>query len=171
MRVKKALQGHPESPRLWATLIKKIILYLNFKPCYHEPCLYVNKNFQGKTVYFLRQVDDFAVSSTSTSICNAVISAINSQMTIVIKSLGTVNRFNGVDIDQTREYIKISNRTYIRKILSSKGWLDATIPENDTIKYTPMHNDNAYNTMVDNSTPIPGKELHAIEKIMGFTYK
>ena len=133
MRVKKALQGHPESPRLWATLIKKIILYLNFKPCYHEPCLYVNKNFQGKTVYFLRQVDDFAVSFTSTAICNAVISAINSKMTIDIKSICTVNRFNGVDVDQTREYIKISNRTYIRKILSSKGWLDATILDNSTI--------------------------------------
>ena len=39
MRVKKALQGHPESPRLWATLIDNIIIAIGFKPCHHEPCL------------------------------------------------------------------------------------------------------------------------------------
>jgi len=171
MRVKKALQGHPESPRLWATLINKIIIDLGFKPCYHEPCLYVNKNFNGETVYFLRQVDDFAVSASSKTICDSVISAINSKMTIDIKSLGTVNRFNGVDIDQTQEYIKVSTGTYIKKILTSKGWLDAAIPDNSTIKYTPMHSDNTYNKLIDESIPIPDKELPAVEKEMGFTYK
>ena len=29
LRVKKALQGHPESPRLWATLIDKLLKQLN----------------------------------------------------------------------------------------------------------------------------------------------
>ena len=33
--VQGALQGHPESPRLWAQLIDKIILKLNLKPCTH----------------------------------------------------------------------------------------------------------------------------------------
>ena len=37
MRVKKALQGHPESPCLWAKLINKIILKLGFVPCHHVP--------------------------------------------------------------------------------------------------------------------------------------
>ena len=92
-------------------------------------------------------------------------------MTIDIKSLGVINRFNGVDIDQIQEYIKVSNCTYIKKILTSKGWLEAEIPENSTIKYTPMYSDNAYNQLIDESTPIPDKELHTVEKEMGFTYK
>ena len=33
MRVLKALQGHPESPRLWATLIDAIIQKLDLIPC------------------------------------------------------------------------------------------------------------------------------------------
>ena len=37
MRVKKALQGHLESPRLWAQLIDRIICKLHLKPCAHEP--------------------------------------------------------------------------------------------------------------------------------------
>ena len=64
MRVQGALQGHPESPRLWSILIDKIIQNLNLKPCHHEPCLYYTSDYNhtGKTVLFLRQVDDFAVA-------------------------------------------------------------------------------------------------------------
>ena len=53
--VQGALQGHPESPRLWAQLIDKIILKLNLKPCTHEPCLYYTDNYNntGKKVIFL----------------------------------------------------------------------------------------------------------------------
>ena len=62
--VNGALQGHPESARLWSKLIDKIIKELGLQPCTHEPCLYYTHNYQhtGKKVYFLRQVDDFAVS-------------------------------------------------------------------------------------------------------------
>ena len=62
MQVKKALHGHPESPRLWAQLIDKIIQDLNLYPCKHEPNLYYSSDYinTGKRVLFLRQVDDFA---------------------------------------------------------------------------------------------------------------
>ena len=92
-------------------------------------------------------------------------------MIIDITSLGVINRFNGVDIDQTQEYINVSNCIYIKKILISKGWLDAKILTNSNIKYTPMHSDNTYNKLIDESIPIPDKELNAVEKEMGFTYK
>ena len=35
MWVKKALQGHSESPRLWATIIHNINIKLGFTPCHH----------------------------------------------------------------------------------------------------------------------------------------
>jgi len=64
MCVKKALQGHPESPCLWAILIDDIIQKLNLQPCTHEPNLYYSNNYNdtGKEVLILRQVDDFAIS-------------------------------------------------------------------------------------------------------------
>ena len=59
--VKKALQGHPEAPRAWATLINRILITkLHLQPTKHEPCLYYG-TFQGKEILFLRQVDDFDV--------------------------------------------------------------------------------------------------------------
>ena len=33
-------------------------------------------------------------------------------MTIKVKPLGIIDRFNGVDIAQTKNYIKLSNETY-----------------------------------------------------------
>ena len=47
VKVLKAMQGHPESPRLWAILINNIILDLGFTPCRHEPCLYHNPSYDG----------------------------------------------------------------------------------------------------------------------------
>jgi hypothetical protein len=39
--VQKALQGHPELPRLWDKYISKMITEeLGFKSTVHEPCLY-----------------------------------------------------------------------------------------------------------------------------------
>ena len=170
MRVKKALQGHPESPRLWTILIDKIIQDLGFKPCHHEPCLYVNTNYNGEKVYFLRQVDDFAISARTEAIANEVINKINSKLSIDIKPLGIINRFNGVDIQQSRHFIKLYNKTYIRKILRDKNWLNASIPGNHT-KYLPMHNDRTYNKSIETSDPISPSELPSVEKEFGFTYK
>ena len=61
VKVHKALQGHPESPRLWAKLIDKVITDLGFQTCRHEPCLYYHPDYKGQEIYFIRQVDDFAI--------------------------------------------------------------------------------------------------------------
>ena len=41
-------------------------------------------------------------------------------MTIRVKPLGVIERFNGVDVQQTDLYIKLSNATYINKIIQDK---------------------------------------------------
>ena len=91
-------------------------------------------------------------------------------MSINIKSLGITNRFNGVDIQQSRDFVKVYNKSYIEKILKDKGWLDAQIPGNHK-RHIPMHNDPEYNTEIDTATPIPLNELPSIQKEFGFSYK
>ena len=101
--MKKALQGHPESPLLWAQLIDKIIKELNLQACAHEPNLYYTDNYNsnGKNVLFMKQVDDFCVSCEDRNAAKAVINAINAKMTIDVKKLGLISRFNGMDVQQT----------------------------------------------------------------------
>jgi hypothetical protein len=111
VRVHNAIQGHPESPRLWEKHIDKILQQLGLTPTTHEPCLY-SGDFHGERVLFLRQVDDFAVASSNKDTAIALINAINSQMRIDVKHLGIIDRFNGLDVHQTRFYVKITCEKY-----------------------------------------------------------
>lgn len=121
--VNKALQGHPEAPRAWAMLIHKILTTkLKLKSTTHEPCLYYGQ-FNGQDILFLRQVDDFAVAAPTESIATQVIEEIDKYMSIKIKDLGLLQRYNGVDIKQTKHYITIHNPTYIDKIVQEHQWM------------------------------------------------
>ena len=172
MRAKRALQGHPESPRLWAKLVDRIIRKLNLKACTHEPNLYYTSNYKGTTekkVLLLRQVDDFAISCQDEKLCEEVIADIQSEMTIAINKLGRLNRFNGVDIEQTRHYVKLFNKTYIRKILRNHKWLDDEMPMGAFP--TPMSSDSKYQRMLENAKSLTELEQHKLEKELGFTYR
>jgi deoxyuridine 5'-triphosphate nucleotidohydrolase len=121
--VHKALQGHPEAPRAWAILIDKILQEkLHLKPTMHEPCLYYGK-FNGHDVLFLRQVDDFAVAAENSKIATDIINKIDTFLSIKIKDLGQLERYNGVDIVQARNFITINNPTYIDKIVNEHRWM------------------------------------------------
>ena len=46
-----AMQGHPESPRLWEKHADRILRGIGFKPTVHEPCLYSGL-IEGERVLF-----------------------------------------------------------------------------------------------------------------------
>ena len=166
--VQGALQGHPESPRLWSKLIDKIIQQLNLQPCTQEKNLYYTNNYnnQGKTVLLLRQVDDFAVACEDEATASTVISDINSKMTIDVKKLGRISRFNGMDILQTRRYVKLFNETYINKILLRHPWL---FQEQKVTVESPMHDTPAHMHKLESA--VPEENLSALENEMGFGYR
>jgi deoxyuridine 5'-triphosphate nucleotidohydrolase len=169
--VYKALQGHPESPRLWAKLIDKIIQELDLKPCKHEPCLYYTNNYKntGKKVLFLRQVDDFSVACEDKTLAKDIIKEINNKMTIDVKELGLIDRFNGVDIKQTREYIKLSNQTYVNKIIDHHPWLQE---DHNTHRLPiPMRADPGYLRKIESAEPLTEPEVKLLEKEYGFKYR
>jgi dUTPase len=172
LRVQKALQGHPESPRLWATLIDGIIKRFNLQPCTHEPNLYFTNNYKGtnKKVLFLRQVDDFAIACEDSALAEQVIADINNMMTIDVKLLGIITRFNGIDIDQCREYVKIHNTTYIDQIIAKNPWLnDDTSPL--SIFPLPMNPDKAHLKELEQTAPLTPEERLQAEKDYQFGYR
>ena len=122
VRVCHAIQGHPESPRLWEKHIDAILQDMGFTPTRHEPCLYRGL-VKGELVFFLRQVDDFSVAASSPETCSSIIRYIDSKMSLDVKDLGLISRFNGMDIHQTKYYVKITCERYIRKMLQHHGWL------------------------------------------------
>ena len=71
----------------------------------------------------LRQVDDFSVSATDQTVCQDIIAQIGSHLTVPLNDLGIIRKFKGVNVHQTKWYIKISCEDYLMKILMHHEWL------------------------------------------------
>ena len=101
VHVQRAIQCHPESPRLWQEFIDDILIsMLGFTPTTHEKCL-DHKIIKNDTVYILRQVDDIAVVADTEATGTKIIHDINKFLKSKIKVDGITNLFNGIDITQT----------------------------------------------------------------------
>jgi hypothetical protein len=67
----------------------------------------------------MRQVDDFTIAALDTQTSDILMDLIDDRLKIPIKCQGYLEKYNGVDILQTRYYIEMSIQTYIHKICES----------------------------------------------------
>jgi hypothetical protein len=165
----KNLQGHPEGPRLWDIHIRGIVCdKLGFAHTTHEQCLYFKRTEAAGLILILRQVDDFIIAAKDLSICKAIRAEIQGYMANPLNDLGIIKRFNGVDILQTRHYVKVHCETYIGRIVTHHGWTNekaANLP-------LPMKTDTAYQAMIQLAEgPEDPKEQQTLETAMGFSYR
>jgi hypothetical protein len=120
-----AMQGHPELQRLWEKHIDQILRDIGLTPTIHEPCIYSGL-ILGERILFMRQVNNFAISAPSQQIANHLLDLIDNKLSIPMKCQGLVMLYNGLDILQTRDYIKVSCKTYINRISNihlTRGWM------------------------------------------------
>ena len=167
VRDHNAIQGHPESPRLWEKHIHQILKQLGLKATTQAPCVYTGQ-IEGQGVLFLRQVDDFAIAAQDITTAMTLIDRINAKMRIQIKTMGIIDRFNGLDIHQTRNYIKLTCEKYLHKAMTAHKWVhEQPIAE----KPTPLPSDAAYiQTLESAPRPNTTAEQAALRKEMGFNY-
>ena len=120
--VHHAIQGHPESARLWFDYIDNVFRSkLSFASCPLEPCV-CSGNFQGHKILLLRQVDDFIVACSNEFIYSQLLDAFDSHLRKKVKRQRLFCSFNGLDLEQGQSFIKVSCTTYIRKILKGHKW-------------------------------------------------
>ena len=165
-----AIQGHPESPRLWQLHIDSILLKLGFKPTHHEPCIYRNttKRFGEDEIFLLRQVDDFAVACDSQRTAENVWDALDEYLSEPLKRESSyVKRHNGIDIDQTKWFIKVHCQTYIEKICKSKSFSFDNIHS----KPIPLSADNAFMSKLETSGSVDATLIKQLEDKYGFKYR
>lgn len=166
LKVNKALQGHPEAPRLWHEHVDKILIKeLGFTATTHEMCL-CHKKVDGDIILLLRQVDDFSIASTSPTHCEKVRQDIESRTQNPLNYLGVIKRFNGIDTLQTRDFVKTSCETHIDKMTSHHGWQN----EAASNQPTPMGADSESLRKLELSKgPEDPAEAQAPETEMGFS--
>ena len=168
MKAQHAIQGHPESSRLWQLYIDSILKDIGFEATTHEPHVYrLPDNVMGEEVILLRQVDDFALGCDTNDVAERIWNLIDSKMSVPLKREGFLSRFNGIDAEQTNAYIKIYCGTYISKIMKSKQF-DLTVTKN---KPLPMQSGAQYIRLLDSTVGSPSeKERQNMEREMGFKY-
>jgi hypothetical protein len=124
-----AMQGHPESPHLWEKHADKILQEIRLTPTIHEPCLY-SGTFNNQRVLFMRQVDDFAIATPDAKTSDMLMDLIDKKLSIPIKRQGYLDMYNGVDIYQTKHYIKLNVKTFINKVFTKHiaTWMKTSHP-------------------------------------------
>ena len=93
-----------------------------FQTWTHESCLYYKRDDNNNIILITRQVDDLKVSAKDSKTCDKLAEAIQKWLTFPLNFLGTVQRFNGVDVKQTQNYNHIHCSTYINKIVEHHNW-------------------------------------------------
>ena len=168
VQVHHAIQGHPESPRLWQLHIDNILKKIGFQATTHEPCIYVLYT-QTETIYMLRQVDDFAIACDKQSTAIHYWDCLDKYLKEPLKrEKGLMTRHNGIDIVQTQDAITLHCATYLKKIMSSKTF-DMTLPKDKPI---PMLSDNAYMRMLESTKgPQDTETKRSFEHTNGFKYR
>jgi hypothetical protein len=112
-------------------------------------CLYYKGDKDGRNlILVLRQVDDFIISANLLATTSEIKAQIQSKMTNPLNDLDIIQRFNGVDIQQTRHYVNVD------------GWLNLLALN------TPIpSNTGTYRRSTDE------KQKQALEQEMGFSYR
>ena len=168
VKVMQAIQGHPESPRLWNLHIDSILSKMGFKSTTHEPCIYIRYT-TTETIYLLRQVDDFAIACDDKATATKYWDELDTHLKEPLKrESGLISRHNGIDIIQSDHGIKMHCETYLKKILMSKTF-DMTTSKH---KALPMDSDTKHIRVLDNDIgPKDAIQHKALEESIGFKYR
>jgi len=118
--VNGSLQGHPDSGEVWQTKANEVLASYKFQTTTHEPCLYRGM-FKGKEILICRQVDDMLIAGEDMNIVRQFAEEISKHLKVTIGAQPSTH-YNGLDILQTQEGIKLYCGTYIRKLQKAHGW-------------------------------------------------
>ena len=120
----------------------------------------------------MRQVDDFTIAAPDERTANILLDMIDNQLSIPLKRQGLLDMFNGIDVTQTRDYIKIDCHSYINKFCAKylDTWLNK-VPMTEN-RPTPLPTDTTwikkFNAAVGPSDP---KEQAKLATKMQVNYK
>jgi len=176
--IKRALQGHPESGRLWEYHINAILESpeLNFKTTTHDRTTFTS-TFDGEQVYLLRQVDDFSLACTNEALANRIYDIIGSKLQLPnedkppFAKMGLINDFNGIDVAQTDSHIEISCGSHIDRLATTHGWKEDRKLKADAKTIAPL-NTEALKQVYEQKGPLEGTSEHReLEDKAGFSYR
>ena len=149
---------------------------LNFKSTTHDKTIY-RTVYKGETIYLLRQVDDFAFACNDEATAIEIYDIIGKQLRLPNENkdpftyLGLVKDFNGIDVEQSKEYIQISCVNYIDHVITSHGWNNEKTMQPLSKPRSPLSTE-SLNQLPKHEGYKEGTKEHAeLEAKSGFSYR
>ena len=173
----RALQGHPEAGVLWERMITDILINkMGFRNTAHEKNLYTGL-IDGQEVIVCRQVDDFASGSATKETAEKFIEEVRKHVEAEYAGLGIettqgmYQRYNGIDIFQARDFVKLSAETYIDRMMQTHGWDAPSKSPTAESKAVPLNPAIANRLMTLEGPPEKSVEAQMLAKENGFSYR
>jgi len=115
--------------KIWEKHITAILRSptFGFKSTTYDKSIY-SATFEGTRILLLRQVDDFVVACPNEDLAKRLYDQIGkalqlpSEDTPPFKYLSLIKDFNGLDVAQYSDAIKLSCEKYIDRVLTTHGW-------------------------------------------------
>ncbi|CAN0097576.1 unnamed protein product [Heterosigma akashiwo] len=121
-KLKKALYGLRQSPRLWYNTLHEFLLQQNFVRSDYESCLYTRKNsVTGEDTMIAVYVDDLVLSSNIPSVVSNLKTSFVSRFNIT--DLGPLTSILGIKVsrDHKNKCFYLSQASFIRDAISKFG--------------------------------------------------
>jgi hypothetical protein len=95
----------------------------------HKPCLY-SGTINGQRILLMRQVDNFAIAAPDELTSEILIDLIDDKLKIPIKRQGYLDMYYSVDVHQTRHYVKLLVKMFIKKVFEPyfASWMKTCHP-------------------------------------------
>lgn len=121
LKLKSSIQGHPDAGVNWQKKVDTSLEGFGWRKTIHEPCLYRRDMGDKSDQLMCRQVDDMLLSLKTKEEFLVIASELDTVLNMTHENkLATC--FNGLEIEQTRDYIGIGVEKYIVKVYTDHGW-------------------------------------------------
>ena len=109
----------------------------------------------------MQQADDFTIATPDAKTSNMLMDLIDNKLSIPIKQQGYLDMYNGVDIYQTHDYIKINIKTFVDKAFAKhiSTWMKTLYPTPN--QSAPLPSDDKWLKLFNNATGDPDPKRQA----------
>ncbi|CAM8924230.1 unnamed protein product [Rhodiola kirilowii] len=129
LRLRRSLHGLKQAPQAWFERFSYVVTVAGFTASDHDQALFIHTSTRGRTLLLL-YVDDMLITGDDPQHIAFVKERLNTQF--LMKDLGPIRHFLGIEFSSTPEGFFLSQEKYIRDLL------DRASPSDQRTVDTPM---------------------------------
>ncbi|CAL2260415.1 unnamed protein product [Prunus armeniaca] len=114
-KLRKALHGLKQSPRAWYSCINSYFEKNGLQKCPYKHTLYIKNNSQGSFMIVSLYVDDLIFTGNNLDMLNEF--KLSMMREFEMTDLGELHHFLGIEVNQSKKGIFISQESYAKEVL------------------------------------------------------